>query len=111
MSECIVLGAERVMIHASKTISKRKRQFPQTREKQGLGGTVVGRRPEEIQGAGPLHRNAQKRSRSKHGRDPQTAERGCRPDPEARLYLRFLPRTGVPADVPPQMEGVHSNDH
>ena len=44
MSECIVLGARRIAIHASKTISKGKRPPAQTRQEQGLGRPVVGGR-------------------------------------------------------------------
>src|ERR1035441_5256424 len=106
MSECIVLGARRIAIHASKTISKGKRPPPQTRQEQSMGCPVVGGRQQEVQGVGPLQRDGQERSRSGHGRDPQKAERGCGSNAEARLYLRCLPRTGVPADVPPEMEGV-----
>lgn len=40
---------------------------------------------------------------------PQNEDAG--PNSKARVYLRCLPRTGVPADVPPKMEGVHSNDN
>src|SRR5580693_1129529 len=115
MSECIVLGARRIAIHASKTISKGKRPPPQTRQEQGLGRTVVGGPTEEVQGTGPLYHEGEKRSRSGHGCDPQAAKRGCRPNSRAPVYLRCLPRTGIPADVPPEdvppeMEGVHSND-
>ena len=71
MSECIVLGARKGAIHASKTISKGKCSPPQTRQDQGLEGPVVGGRTEEVQGSGPLHHDGKERSRSGHGRDSQ----------------------------------------
>src|SRR5258708_33905899 len=107
MSECIVLGARRIAIHASKTISKGKRPPPQTRQEQSLGRPVVGGRTEQVQGVGPLHHGGKERNRSGHARDPQAAERECPPKSKAPLYLPSLPPTRRQTGVAPERDGNH----
>ena len=113
MSECIVLVARRNTIHASETISKEEASAP-----ANTGKTKVwvaqwwqdgnGRSPRCLAAAPTMGKSE---AEAAHGRDPQAAERGRRPGSKARVYLWCLPRTGIPADVPPKVEGVHSNDN
>src|SRR5215472_14833633 len=110
MSECIVLGARRVDTDASKTISKGKRPPPQARQKQGVGCAVVGERMQEVQSARLLRRHGQKRSRSVDGGDPQAAKRGSRPNSKTSVHIRRVSRRDMSADLPPQMEAIHSDD-
>jgi len=111
MSECIVLDARRDFIHASQTIPEGKCSPPQARQDEGLGWPVVGGRTQEVEGARPRQRNGKGRSRGHDGGHPEAHKRGCRPNAEAAVHIRRLPRRGLHADVSSEMEGVNTNDN
>src|SRR6185437_10156321 len=111
MSECIVLGARKVIHDASQTISKRQRPSAQARPPESVGRAVVGTRTEEVQSSWPLHRHAKERSRGPISGHSQAVQRGRWTIAKAHLHVPGLLGGNLSSCSSPQMEGVYPCDH